>query len=258
MTDCGHECEWVRARLPLLTADGEEQEEPDRGDLASDERLRLEQHLALCSACRHERATLQSAMEALAAAGRYRRGMVESLWPSLEKRIEQARDEAQSRRGRKKLPRLARAIESFREEAPLRRQWNRDSLKATGDRLRSRPRAVLALTSIAAVLVVLVGWSVLSSRPAQPAPGNDVPPVLTTEPSSPLADLVADEPIESASDEALADRDADSSHTRSQVLGSGAGIAHAAPPPSRSPRRAADQESGVIQTPDAHEPKPVY
>jgi hypothetical protein len=86
------ECRWVRARLPLWVADqGVDRTESNRegGDLSGEEQHRVQQHLAICPACRGEQAILGRAFRALmvAAAESPLNRTEPSLWPELERRI---------------------------------------------------------------------------------------------------------------------------------------------------------------------------
>ena len=76
-------CPWVLRRLPLL----------DGGELAMDERRRVERHLIGCPDCRERRSASADALSALRAfAGEApARREAPSLWPALERQIRESR-----------------------------------------------------------------------------------------------------------------------------------------------------------------------
>ncbi|WP_435017948.1 zf-HC2 domain-containing protein [Tundrisphaera sp. TA3] len=78
-------CSWVLRRLPLL----------DGGELAVDERRRVERHLIGCPDCRDRRSNASEALSALRSlAAAPARREAPSLWPVLERQIRQSRHAA--------------------------------------------------------------------------------------------------------------------------------------------------------------------
>jgi hypothetical protein len=179
-------CEWVRLRLPLLVGDsaGVSREE---GDLHSEERARIEHHLAHCTPCREHRAGLEQGMAMLgvAAAEPWAGPGTPSLWPALAERIQRHHDRVRPRwsrflqalcpeRIRVVTDRVRRGYDNVRAELPLQLAWTRDSLKERAERGLGResvqtrldpgrslrvlsPRLVLgaSLTAVISLLVAL-------------------------------------------------------------------------------------------------------
>lgn len=75
-------CGWIRRRLPLMAG----------GELAGQERRRVERHLIVCPGCRQTYSLHQQSLSLLHAAGRCQPvGAVRSLWPLLQRQIDEAR-----------------------------------------------------------------------------------------------------------------------------------------------------------------------
>jgi hypothetical protein len=272
-------CEWVLARLPLWVGDcvGQAERNGEGGDLSTEDRRAIEQHLGVCSSCCRHRIAVEQALGILAAVAAELPVAPDaaSLWPALERRMKDRDARAHSRWFRTVSnlnERWVRAWGAVDGGGPLRWAWVRDGLqeaRGVGWLTRShalpgvwaRPGLVLGFSLAAAILVVLIGWasvhrqwvdaqSIISAN-AAPLPAPVIPPARTDEDTmgtSELADTTgtsADEPAQAETARA------------SEVPASGLD-GNVASKPAAPARLGYDLEHGIPMPPDARDAKPVY
>ncbi len=269
------DCEWVRARLPLLVGDGAA-DGPDAdgqgGDLAPGDGFEIERHLACCASCCQQRVALERAMTALVAAAEFMpvETDVPSLWPALERRIAKLEKRQASgwlRALRGLADRWVPIGTVLDSERPLRLAWMRDAVVESIHRRKQwalspeRRSALLIQSSIAAAaLVVLIALPVVRRQwvDAQSTiAGNAAPlpdPVVVSAPDDnppPLADPGDDgEPPARQ----LAEVDPARMPEISGLGPDGAALPRQGP----QTRFGFDLERGISQAPDGRESKPVY
>lgn len=93
----GHDsCRWTRARLPLLAG----------GDLAGDDRRRVERHIITCASCRQHREALDASVNLLRLSGDSARedaSPAPSLWPALQQHLRESRRHPSRRWDRRRI-----------------------------------------------------------------------------------------------------------------------------------------------------------
>jgi hypothetical protein len=145
-------CDWVRERLSLFVGDRDDLL-GEAGDLSSEERMGIESHLSLCSACRRHRTGMEQAMLILCrvAAEPWNGPSDPSIWPEIDAEIQHRSQRPRPawegflgaicpERLRVVAVHLGRSLERVRTEAPLQIAWTRDSLL---EALQRRPRVML-------------------------------------------------------------------------------------------------------------------
>jgi hypothetical protein len=145
-------CDWVRERLALFVGDSDDLLD-ETGDLSSEERIGIESHLSLCSACRSQCTGLEQAMLILCrvAAEPWNGPSDPSIWPGIEAEIQHRSQRPRPawegflgticpKRLRVVAVNLGRSLERVRTEAPLQIAWTRDSLI---EALQRRPQVML-------------------------------------------------------------------------------------------------------------------
>jgi len=269
-------CEWVRARLPLLVGDRDDDHtggDRDGGDLAALDRREIERHVRDCPSCRQHQAALENALGALAAAAAQMPVETEapSLWPMLEYRIAHHDPRTPPRWLRATwglAGRWGRASVILHEERAIHLAWMRDTLRealagreAKGPESTRKPRLVLGSSLVAAILVALIGFPVLhrqwveaqSTIVANAAPLADqvVPPQPIDEPSPGLASLDDD-------GEGPAGHLAETDQARASETPVSGPDGTLTPRPAPHIRFGYDLEHGTPMPPDTRESKPVY
>ena len=134
------DCDWVRERLSLLVGDSDCLAN-ERGDVSSEDRAQIDNHLLQCKSCRLHRTSLEQAMAILdsAAAEPWNGLTSSSVWPDLEAQIRHRCDRTRpfwQQLITTIVPKwawllarhLGRAYDRIRGEAPLQLAWTYDSL----------------------------------------------------------------------------------------------------------------------------------
>jgi hypothetical protein len=266
-------CEWVRARLPLWVAAGDDPAEVggEGSDLSVEDRRSLDRHLAACPACRQHRTALEQALGALigAAAVAPIPPDTPSLWPALEQRIQayDARTDAcRPSESAGVVDGGLRAWADLDSERSLQSAWVRDSLREGIERAgRGLSRGlwrVVGSSAAAAILALVLGILAAQRRQADaeatilanaaPRGGWVIPPGSTqpklsapagpgTERELPAPEVAQVEPVPVPEPSASA-RDAAASGSK----------------PAPPTRLRYDLEPGIPMPPDARDAKPVY
>lgn len=273
-TKSGAGCDWVRARLPLWVGDraGRTGENEEGGELSALEHRRIERHVEQCDTCARHRFDLEGALGALVAAAAEVPVQADapSLWPELNRRIQDFRPPAPSRAGRIALALTGpwlRGLTDFRTDQPLRRVWVADELRAIfkikeTERLGSKLMlgSVLRLGMVASILIGVVAirsaWREWAN--AQETITTNVLP-LANRAASWKEPVVEPQPEPGRSDE----RDTQNELAQSDVIRpldtpGGGGNSLTEPKPAAPARFGYDLEHGIPMPPDARESKPVY
>jgi hypothetical protein len=267
-------CEWIRTRLALWVGDryGDGQTSAaDGGDLCPDDRQEIDRHLGSCVSCQQDRAALEHALQNLWDSADHLpiEPVERSLWPALEDRLANTdfnQPLRHSRFGRGAADQSGRAWAALDGERPLRRAWNRDTLREAfhGPKRRLRagrwvPNPLVAASVAACFLVLVIAVPLLHQQrnDAQNAILVNAAPVVIRALPAIASDESMPETVASAgSDDAptneLAEADAGHSpETPATTLDS-------IPKKTSSTRFGYDLEHGIPAIPDTREAKPVY
>jgi hypothetical protein len=285
-------CEWVRQWLPLLVEDIEEPH-GDGDDLGFENRHRIALHLSECKPCREHHANLAAALSLLATvAAESPVEPSDSVWPSLEQRIQRHHGQSQSEwlqwlrgfcpsRIRVAAARLNQGFCQIRTEIPLQSVWLRDSLHeflevrftALSSRFEislnpplrstlSRVGYSFAAAFLAAVLVMSVVHRLQVQAEALIAANaapmmSSYPPLGELEDEPEVADAVVDTHSYSSDTLAQIDRVQTAEVSASTTAQS---PNHGAKPPVgiTTPRYDFDLEQGIPMPPDSRGSKPAY
>ena len=240
-------CRWVRARLPLWVGDGgSDMSAKNSGgwDLVAEDRCEIERHLADCASCRGRQNALQQAVSTLAAASTLAPvdPYVTSLWPTLERRIQDQDAIAASQRAQK-----VSGLVGWMQHA-----W------AVRDRTRPRLGSILLYGAAASFVVTSVTFAIARRQwlDAQSRiVGNSSPLARVAAPASALDETSSR--ISAADDdgEASVNHLAEADPVRLPEA-SAPGILPSKP--AIHGRLGYDLDHGTLVTPDTRESKPIY
>ncbi len=266
-------CDWVRARLPLWVGDRDIRADGngEGGDLSLLEDQRIKRHLDRCATCRSHQFDLELVLKTLAAAAADLpvEPQAPSLWPALERRIQDLHRPAQSPWiGLTRLitEQWARGLADFATVQPMRRAWARDSLRAifngrceplgSGQKTELGWKLGFVAFLLIAVIAVPGFWREWSSAQSTIAAN-----------ALPLADRGV-EPQERATETQPGPTRSDDSEIQDEVVQAdvarpveppGGAVTGSAEPKLATPARFGyDLEHGIPMPPDARESKPVY